>query len=330
MKIIVKYTFSEKLRRAQFVTKGDTEKGFEIEWDTGELPHTIRDLLVDAIFVNQWGGLTLPTSVPTDSGLEKLVGFWQMIGRTVEVEWPEELIEDDLPPSSQDHLISILKKNIEIKPAILAALEDLKQRQAKEKDEKIAAYVKEPCHFLFWRADGRCEMRALRHIEHKSDPRVQEAIAKAEIEVKKRNEALARANAEEAAQLRAWIKEHAPELLERHDAGFLPQNDLLDAARNLLFAPLDSFARYERLTGDDLPYFDCSNHTPEFEVRTIEVLSADAFDKLKSIRAAVPSAQIEVRAHEVTCVDCDALTERTSALVSIDWRDYTLSREYAL
>lgn len=163
---------------------------------------------------------------------------------------------------------------------------------------------------------------------------------------KDRNETMeleARQRAASTMQLRRrWISEHAPALMPRFDDGVLPEKELRDAVRDVVFSSLDGFGRYRRITVNDVAAAcdadtppPCDNHEISFDVDVANELSAAEYDRLKAIEKAMehPSVTaVEAREHraEYEYGDGVALVVRRSARVSLDFLGFHLSREYAL
>jgi hypothetical protein len=90
---------------------------------------------------------------------------------------------------------------------------------------------------------------------------------------------LTQAQEAQAAALREVVAQHAPDLLERHEAGVLPADELRDELRDALLVPFVQFRGYERLTRADVVAAAAAadegidEHcvgSPEYEVRDVE------------------------------------------------------------
>lgn len=134
-----------------------------------------------------------------------------------------------------------------------------------------------------------------------------------------------------------WIVAHGSESMQaRALEGLLPENELLDAVRNWLFAPFDAFNKYKRLAVGDIQHAaDCyTNVKPQYETVDATDLTGPEFDRLVKMREVAKTLEhtVEVRAREhcAECRECPAFTRRRSARVAIEWNGHELAREYAL
>lgn len=167
----------------------------------------------------------------------------------------------------------------------------------------------------------------------------------AENEAREKQEAV-----ERKAAVQKWIDDHGSESMrDRAREGLLPEKELLDAVREQLFAPLDGFARYVRLTDADARHDrDCyaPDATIKYRTEDADELTSNEYEVLKAIRAASVevdevsgaeassewASEVQPREHRIMCdrSDCPGQTFRRSARVSIKWNGHTLTREYAL
>lgn len=144
--------------------------------------------------------------------------------------------------------------------------------------------------------------------------------------------------AEKAAQfteaVAAMVRQHgSPADIGRLDDDLLPEEDALKIVRDELFKPLASRLRYDKLTRSNADHDDNCQYDENvtFDVTDAEELSAETWSALDSIRSvATDNMVVQPRVHTVICDNCDCVTKRFSALVTIDWHGRELSREYAL
>lgn len=173
-----------------------------------------------------------------------------------------------------------------------------------------------------------------------------------EAEAKRRNaadiEAKQRAETESAAAklaaIRAWLRAHGTQnQLARFEADLLPEAELVEAMSEVSFAPLASYPLYRKLTEREIrdaaqdKYAEVLDSEPDIAVkfRTVdpESLTAEQWDALQAMRAAMPGATIEPKLHEGTLDSNDVpwgVVERTSAIATITVAGVKLRREYAL
>jgi hypothetical protein len=159
--------------------------------------------------------------------------------------------------------------------------------------------------------------------------RGQARLAKAAEEAKKAEEAEEAKKAEEAARTAEWrayvatILPTAPaHLRERHEAGVLPEEELIEYARSAILAPLAAEERYEGITSASLDHDeDCTNPGCKVVVKALDTLSAGQWARLQAIQALVPEeAEVGVRRHDAYCPDesCYACEARHSVRVTLD------------
>lgn len=182
---------------------------------------------------------------------------------------------------------------------------------------------------------------------HRHNPLLAELVAEVDAEIKRQhaaNEARKREEAEVARRaeekkavqrkqaIHKWVKEHGTDSQkDRLKEGVLPDDEVLKDIRDDLFGDLAEFDRYARLKAEDVCACDCVDNV-DFVTDNIVELSADQYDQFSVIRSNAPdSAKVEAKRHHGSCPNCtcDQVT-RYSALVTVEWNGYTLSREYAL
>lgn len=119
----------------------------------------------------------------------------------------------------------------------------------------------------------------------------------------------------------------------RHEAGVLPEKEILERRRDEL---LPDLLAYEKLTENDVRC-DEENHTtvPKFSSSEYSgAMSEQLFDEFHQIRDLIPpSAQVELRCHECWCGarGCEgAIVYRFSVRASVTWAGYTLTRAYGI
>lgn len=170
------------------------------------------------------------------------------------------------------------------------------------------------------------------------DPAPPNAIALRERARALRAELAAAREAAAAAEVTAWITEHAPALLPRHLAGVLPESELLEALRAEAFEPAADLARYQKITAGEVQHFEeCGEAIPEFRVEPARALTAAEFEVLLGLRQAFGDGYtVEADEHRAWCAACNGDEDsaldvvRRSARVSCVRLGRPLSRRYAL
>jgi len=138
------------------------------------------------------------------------------------------------------------------------------------------------------------------------------------------------------------IQEHCSEEQQRrHRAKRLPEAEMLTAVRTAVFAPLDSFARYEKLTRSDiLAASDDREHydEEEYSADEAEAVDADTWATYETIEKVAKSAipwpvKVDLRTHYAGWKSArDWSVERNSVRVTVtrdEATEFTVSREYA-
>ncbi len=164
---------------------------------------------------------------------------------------------------------------------------------------------------------------------------------------------LARVSAK-LAYLRSWIDAHGTDsqreraavgdsetdeteaALYRRYLGLVPEDEVIDAIRDHVFAPLAELPRYQRLTRDDLEGGsddEYHQHDASYESQEALDVPPDVWESVKRVRAKLPAgATSAIRVHVATCDsrDCDAEARRFGVLVTLKVAEgLELHREYA-
>lgn len=176
----------------------------------------------------------------------------------------------------------------------------------------------------------------------------QEALDKA---VTKAAEALAEKEAEERAkaerverrkaQLAAWVKEHGTEnQRKRLRRDLLPENEILAAIREQVFAPVADWPLYEKITDQEIwaAYDVYGDDEPEttYDSWEADELSAEEFDALERMETAIPGASVQVMIHrgrlERSSEEEDECyqVERKSLKVTVILGEIVVGRRFAL
>lgn len=233
--------------------------------------------------------------------------------------------------------------------------DEVRQRAEKERvnEERIRAWMaKPPSENLSAYQPTRvvlptlhdapiCVALSLEYSAHRAQ--LQELAEKRDADLKQREADLQREYAERddanKTNICDWIRDHGSESQQaRALEGLLPEKELLGAVRDWLFAPLDGFARYERLDDGDARHAEgCYTGAPiSYKTADADELTAAEFERLKALREVAKTlaepAEVQAREHRVWCKrgECPDMTLRRSVLVKIDWNGHALSREYAL
>lgn len=156
--------------------------------------------------------------------------------------------------------------------------------------------------------------------------------------------------------LRTWLEHEALEhgtlnQRERYNAGVLPESELVQLARDQLFARFYECKRWNNLSEHDarmlIRHKPCPGTAPGVLFGVVDAvmsLTHDQWESLRKLKAiaelmddhtwckASPECKLVVtpRLHIATCKQCGATLERTTALVSSTWAGRLLTREYAL
>lgn len=175
------------------------------------------------------------------------------------------------------------------------------------------------------------------------DIRDKERAAREKKEAEERAD-LARAEAEKDArkkqQIADWVAAKGTDNQKKRAAlNLLPQDEVLNALRDEAFAPLAAFARYEKITKSDVPCHceDCDEPKIKFSTNTETEATAEDFDRMEQIQAALSGAVLTLRWHRGYCETCsdpeddsDGVFERHSIRVAITAGEFDFTREYAV
>lgn len=185
------------------------------------------------------------------------------------------------------------------------------------------------------------------------DERVQAKVAHAEAtkaaeEAKRNAEARAaeedvarkrgnvRRDAENKKAIEAWLEEHGDDdQKERHIAGFLSDEEIIDEALHKIFeieedehVPL----RKELACDCDRGCASAVRFSVQPIVAGVTPLDSRQFSTLDRIRETAPDgATVEARTHRASCPECKCTPiARLTARVCLEWHGYLLVKEYAL
>ena len=169
------------------------------------------------------------------------------------------------------------------------------------------------------------------------------AYERAHTEARRRNaeaEAFAKAaEAAEAEQFEAYVcAALTEEQVQRFRAGVLPVAERDEAIRAQLFAPFHAFARYVKLTREDLAHDDDCDGGSRFWVNNVAVRNSDMtaenfaiWRKLAEFCEQNSVTRLELREHVAACSACSAPDViRLGAKVTVSLPGHTYSREFAL
>jgi hypothetical protein len=143
--------------------------------------------------------------------------------------------------------------------------------------------------------------------------------------------------ARRAQQITELVQRLPAEMQRRHAAGLLAEREILDAWRDILFAPLADFPRYARITEaeaqENLAEGEAVRGKIAFVAEDATEATPEEFATLEAIRAVAaqtlpPGTVATLREHRAE--DDDAwLIRRRSVLVTVTDDALALSREYA-
>lgn len=134
-------------------------------------------------------------------------------------------------------------------------------------------------------------------------------------------------------QIAAWVRDNGNENQQaRFKRNLLPEDEVIDAIREQAYADLESFPRYRKIRGNELPHTDECYQEYALDCATDDAtaLTAAEFEVGQRIEAVCPGAVFEYVAHRCTCEHCEATLERRSLRVKITVGVFTFTREYAL
>lgn len=136
--------------------------------------------------------------------------------------------------------------------------------------------------------------------------------------------------AEKSRFLVQWVRDHMEENAHaRFKDGFLPEQEVLDALRNTLYAPLATFDRYQRVNAKDLVHSaDCRWHKLNCKTRSLTSLDAAQYDVYTAIEAAAEAISLPFEdvslaveltpfVHSCFCLGCDVTLDRASVQVKL-------------
>lgn len=135
--------------------------------------------------------------------------------------------------------------------------------------------------------------------------------------------------------IRTRLADAPAHILERFDAGRLPEDELKSALANAIFGAID-LPRYEKIEDSKVEH-DESCDDPEIKVKTCEYtgeLDAEEWESWKAAKAAIESAGFEAELRQVTayctCRDCGGSVSRLQARVEAEAGGVTVIRAYAV
>lgn len=155
---------------------------------------------------------------------------------------------------------------------------------------------------------------------------------------------------EQASADRTLLAELADEVtLARYDAGELPDEEIDNLARTVLFKDFRAFPRWQMRSATGVDHADHCQPPPggyascvDFDTRRVRILSAVGWEQFRAISLVAgalhnsdlaglaPKVQLVKRDHVGTCRICQTETHGPSCVVSITWNGRLLVREYAL
>jgi len=105
------------------------------------------------------------------------------------------------------------------------------------------------------------------------------------------------------------------------------------SVREHLFAPLEQFSLYVRFEVSDVCVCEHAGNGPcglKFQSVDATQLTAEEWDQLSAIRAAVPDAQFQIREHRAKCKSRSETEVKRGVIVKRQVDQLTFRREYAL
>lgn len=127
--------------------------------------------------------------------------------------------------------------------------------------------------------------------------------------------------------------------IERANAGLLPESEVLDLLRDNIFADLDEFVRFKRITRRDLRHSIRHPMPGQYDFSTIEhhPLDEKQWALFKRIQQKAPQGATSLAVlhtgYCVTCFDITGTVQRTNkvaAKVVVEWHGRPISREFDL
>lgn len=263
---------------------------------------------------------------------------------------------DGVTPELVDKLIADMPAYLEKRRApALAEKEKDRKLLIERQEEQIEKFFASPECMPYYTTQNSVVFASGLESLTSDNPRYQEVRA----EIERREQAAkaakeAQKQAEEAAaqrkqaQLAEWVRANGtPNQKSRMDRGLLPENEAVAAWRAQVFDPLGNYARYDRITLQDvLDSYESAGYDYSYKAESVELqcdsaklseLTAEQFDQLVAMEAAAPKGAIlEPKSHRCA-LDCSTSEEdetgavvRNSVLVTVTVGDWTFSREYAL
>ena len=144
-------------------------------------------------------------------------------------------------------------------------------------------------------------------------------------------EAVRQEEARRDAQCAAWVAQHSTSNQKaRFGEGMLSEDEILAGMRDQAFAALESCARYERLTASDVCTCDYAGCHVTYSVDEKPTLTAEQYEWLLDMRAALPDAEMQPRLHRGVGDACGGEAGRLAIRVRLVVDAYTFTREYAV
>jgi hypothetical protein len=204
--------------------------------------------------------------------------------------------------------------------------------EPERKDPRIAMRMKAIAEGeLFRRMHAEWEAKHAAYLKRQAEAKVQAERRAAEITEEQR-----RSEARRADQLATWLATKAPEAMrKRHARALLPEQDLISAIRDEVFAPLADLPRFPRLTDEEVRRNLNAEEYDEVSYVTRDAQSAsdEDIDLMEHIERVIPGAKCELREHVGFLKSRDDADDpevcRKGILVTVKVGELTLSREYA-
>jgi len=179
------------------------------------------------------------------------------------------------------------------------------------------------------------KQQATKDVEKQKADEKAAAARVAEEELVRRRMYAAR-DAENRKAIATWVEEHCDEeMKDRLDAGFLPDEEIIDEAMHQLFEiNEDEYVPLKKEQACDCER-GCAGMV-KFTVTPIlpgvATLDSRQFASLERVKESAPtSSTIEPRLHKASCPECKCTPiARASALVTLEWNGWLLKKEYQL
>ena len=132
-------------------------------------------------------------------------------------------------------------------------------------------------------------------------------------------------------QIDAFLARAPEPLRKRHARGLLPEQDLLAAMRDEVFAPLADLPRLQRLRDDEVRRELDADSDAEVSYSTEDAETATDGDiaLIERIEALMPGAEAKLRVHTASIDGIDETVTRYSVRVAARSGAFEFSREYA-